>query len=136
MAVAAFWFAVAAFIVVGALNARRGYELKHETIRLMLEKGEKIDDALLRDLVSPPKWHTAHPQPIGAGYTAMRVIGTMLLFAAPGIALLVILAPHGQSTPAVAPVGAAIGILVLLLGIGLHVACRFVTPPPARDGRQ
>ncbi len=96
MAVAAFWIAVAAFIVVGALNARRGYELKHQTIRLMLEKGEKIDDSLFRELIAPPRWHTPRPRTAGGAYTAMRVTGTLALFVAPGIALLIILTGRTQ----------------------------------------
>lgn len=86
MAVAAFWLAVTAFIVVGALNARRGYELKMETIRLMMEKGQKIDDALLRDLLTPAKWYTPPARPVGAGYRTMRIFGTLALFVAPGLA--------------------------------------------------
>ena len=133
MAVAAFWIAVAAFIVVGALNARRGYELKHQTIRLMLEKGEKIDDSLFRELIAPPRWHTPRPRTAGGAYTAMRVTGTLALFVAPGIALLIILTGRTQGNQQQQVAGLAIGILIALIGIGLHVACRFVPRPPGRE---
>jgi hypothetical protein len=136
MAVAAFWIAVAAFIIVGALNARRGYELKHETIRLMLEKGQKIDDALFKELIAPPKWHTPSNQPVGEGYTVMRVMGTMALFAAPGVALLIFLTGHARGNIEQQAAGIGVGIMVALIGIGLHVACRFVTPPQRRSGLQ
>ena len=136
MAVAAFWIAVAAFIIVGALNARRGYELKHQTIRLMLEKGQKIDDALFKELIAPPKWHTPATRSVGEGYTVMRVMGTMALFAAPGIALLIFLTGRVHGNVEQQAAGIAVGIMIALIGAGLHVACRFVTPPPRRSGLQ
>jgi hypothetical protein len=134
MAVAAFWLAVAAFIVVGALNARRGYELKFETIRLMMEKGEKIDEGLLRELLTPPKWYTPPPAKVGAGYTRMRIFGTLALFLAPGIVLFngVIGAYLGK--PSLEAAGMCAGVLIALLGIGLHVCCRFVPRPPPPNG--
>ncbi len=129
MAFAAFWIAVAVCIVVGALNSRRGYELKHETIRLMLEKGQNIDDKLLHEVLLPPKWHEPRSPTPGEGYTVMRVIGTIMLFAALGVAVLLFLIGHFNGYLIVEAVGLGVGILVALLGVGLHVACRFVTPP-------
>lgn len=134
MAVAAFWLAVAAFIVVGALNARRGYELKFETIRLMMEKGQKIDEGLLRELLTPPKWYTPPPAKIGAGYTRMRIFGTLALFLAPGIALVTGVIGAYLDKPALEAAGISAGLLVALLGIGLHVCCRFLARPPPANG--
>jgi|HubBroStandDraft_5_1064220.scaffolds.fasta_scaffold298465_2 hypothetical protein len=131
MAIAAFWLAVTAFIVVGALNARRGYELKIETIRLMMEKGQKIDDALLRDLLTPPKWHSPPPGPVGQGYRTMRIFATLALFVAPGISLFIGLAGGYGGRPDVSAAGIAAGALVALLGIGLFVASRYLPRPPS-----
>lgn len=134
MAVAAFWLAVTAFIVVGALNARRGYELKMETIRLMMEKGQKIDDALLRDLLTPAKWYTPPNRPVGGGYRAMRIFGTLALFIAPGLALILgvpaAYAGHREWQAA----GISAGALLALIGIGLFVASRFLPRPPSDNG--
>ncbi|HTC52133.1 MAG TPA: hypothetical protein VK700_09380 [Steroidobacteraceae bacterium] len=134
MAVAAFWLAVTAFIVVGALNARRGYELKFETIRLMMEKGQKIDDALLRDLLTPPKWHSPPAGPVGQGYRTMRIFGTLALFIAPGLSLVLGLAGAYGGNPAVSAGGIAAGALLALLGIGLFAASRYLPRPPSDGG--
>lgn len=134
MAIAAFWLAVAAFVIVGALNARRGYELKIETIRMMMEKGQKIDDALLRELLTPPKWHTPAARPVGDGYRVMRVFGTLLLFLAPGLALLLGVSGAYSHQPTLEAAGVAAGALLALLGIGLFVASRFVPRPLAEGG--
>jgi hypothetical protein len=129
MAIAAFWLAVAAFLVVGALNARRGYELKIETIRLMMEKGQKIDDALLRDLLTPPKWHSPPPGPVGQGYRTMRIFGTLALFIAPGLSLLLGVTGGYSGRADVEAAGIAAGVLLALVGIGLFVASRFLPRP-------
>ena len=132
MAIAAFWIAVAAFIVVGALNARRGYELKHETIRMMLEKGQKIDDALFKELTTP-SWQTRLSSPPGRGYRIMRVWGTMALFLAPGVALAIYLPGRVNGSVEQQAAALGIGIMIALIGIGLHAACRFLAPPPQRS---
>jgi hypothetical protein len=138
MAIAAFWLAVAAFLIVGALNARRGYELKIETIRLMMEKGQKIDDALLRELLTPPKWHSPPPGPVGQGYRTMRIFGTLTLFIAPGFSLLIGVLGGYSGRPDVEAAGIAGGVLIALIGIGLHVCCRFLPrpqpQPPSENG--
>ncbi len=129
MEVVAFWAVVATLIVMGALNARRGYELKHETIRLMLDKGQPLDEKVFREVLAPPKWVSPRQPTPGTGYTVMRVIGTMALFAALGVALLIFLIGHTLDKQVVETVGVGVGLLIGLLGVGLHVACRFLTPP-------
>lgn len=134
MAVAAFWLAVTAFIVVGALNARRGYELKFETIRLMMEKGQHIDDALLRDLLTPPKWHSPPPGQVGQGYRTMRIFATLALFIAPGLSLLLGVAGSYGGNKVLSAAGVAAGALLALIGIGLFVASRHLPRPPSASG--
>ncbi|HEV2703782.1 MAG TPA: hypothetical protein VGV09_19310 [Steroidobacteraceae bacterium] len=134
MAVAAFWLAVTAFIVVGAMNARRGYELKFETIRLMMEKGQKIDDALLRDLLTPAKWYTPPARPVGSGYRTMRIFGTLALFIAPGLALLLGVPAAYAGSPQWQAAGISAGVLLALVGIGLFVASRHLPRPVADQG--
>jgi len=135
MGIAAFWIAVAAFIVVGALNSRRAYELKHETIRLLLEKDEKIDESILRELMTSSLRYRAPPP--GQGYRAMRIVGTLLLFLAPGLTLLIVLTSHFRAdstgVAAAEAAGIAVGIMLALIAVGLHVACRFVPRPPDQD---
>jgi hypothetical protein len=125
-----FWMAVSAFIVMGALNARRGYEARHETIRLMLEKGEKVDPQLLQDLLKPVPKFTPRQPPAGETYAALRVIGTIALFLAPSITTLIILPALPGADVRQVMIGISVGIVLLMGGLGFHFCTRFVTPPP------
>ena len=54
MVVVTFWIAIAVISIFGMHLARRTQELKHETLRMLVDKGEKIDESLLRELLGPP----------------------------------------------------------------------------------
>jgi hypothetical protein len=124
-----FWIAVSAFIVMGALNARRGYEARHETIRLMLEKGEKVDPQLLQDLLKPVPRLMPRQPPVGETYVAFRVIGTIALFLAPAITTLIILPALPGAEVRQVMIGISVGLVLLMCGLGFHFCTRFVTPP-------
>lgn len=131
MAFVAFWIALAAVIIMGAWNSRRSAELRHGTLRLMLEKGEKVDETVLLGLLKPADPYASNAKP-GDAYKALRIIGTMVLFLAPGLALLLNVIGFINGTREVQVIGLAIGGLLALLGAGLHVCTRFVDRPPAR----
>jgi hypothetical protein len=132
MAYIVFWLATAAVIIVATLNSRRNVELKHETIRAMLEKGEKVDESVLQTLLKPNDPYKTMGGKPGDGYRAMRVIGTLLLFLAPGLALLLILAGYSQNNHTPQVVGIGVGSLIALVGAGLHFATRYVDRPPGK----
>jgi hypothetical protein len=127
-----FWICLAAVIIVGALNSRRTVELRHETLRAMLEKGEKLDESVLQTLLKPNDPYKSMSGKPGDGYRAMRVIGTLLLFLAPGLALLLILVGYSQGNQTPQIVGIGVGSLVALIGTGLHFASRYMDPPPGK----
>jgi hypothetical protein len=136
MEVVAFWIALAAVIIAVAvtsnISAQRSSQVKHETIRLMLEKGEKVDDKLLLELLKPappPKKR----DPSGDIYRFMRVIGTLMLFAGPGVTAIVSLNGYMRDQPHTVVTGLAIGFLIVLVGAGLNYASRYLTQPGSRD---
>ncbi len=140
MGVAAFWIALAAVIISGHWFRSRREAMKQETIRHVVEKTGRLDEAQLKELFPPPSalpphWFRA-PEP-GEGYRTMRVFGTLALFVALGLAIcfsiLYFGAPHwGQVDTAI---GFGVASVVALLGAGLFVASRFVEKPLPKGGR-
>ena len=76
-----FWGFIAAIVVAGIWYAIREREAQHETLRRMIESGQAIDPALLSKLVS-----------LGEGDKHvdrdLKIAGLIVLFVAPGLALL------------------------------------------------
>ena len=109
--------------------------MRHETLRFLIEKNQKLDETQIRELLnpSPPEWmvykHQLHAP--GDGYKALRIIGTILLFLALGFAIVglgrgVLFGLYDRDVVGLMTV---VPILVMV-GIGLFVASRFVTQPP------
>ncbi len=126
MAWLGFWLAVATFIFVGAWNARKAYEVKHQTLRILLEKGEKIDALLLQQLMKPESKSIMRQSYPGEGYMMLRVMGTLSLFSAPAIGGVIFL-NHLDKTNAI-----GLAFVLLMIGAGLHFSSRYVTQPPAK----
>ena len=135
---AAFWIFLAAIIVAGIWRKKHSEAVRHETVRLIIEKNQKLDDAQLKELLNPtpppaPEWLVPKNR-VGDGYRGLRITGTMLMFVALGLFLMacwrgMMLGIHEKSV-----LGIATGIpLVAMLGIGLFVASRYFTPPPPDD---
>ncbi len=133
MEVTAFWIALAAVIISGQWFKARREAMKQETIRHVVEKTGRLDEAQLKELFPtpaplPPHWFRA-PEP-GAGYRTMRVFGTLALFVAVGLAICFSIL---SGTPGWGRLDSAIGFglasVVALLGAGLFVASRFLQKP-------
>ena len=120
----------------GALNSRRNHEMRHMTIRLMLEKGEQVDPQLLRELLKPDASFLPRQPPAGESYTALRVMGTIALFLAPAVAAVIIMPALPSADVRQVMIGLGVGILLLVTGLGLHFCTRFVTPPAPRQKTQ
>lgn len=128
-----FWIFVAAAVVASYWAKSRQEAEKHETLRRLVEKTGVIDEAALKALFNEPPPDDSKP---GYGFRALRVSGTIVLFAAAGLATFFLIAAglgnvfgevierwyHGLA------VSAGLGVL----GIGLFFASRFADPPPAR----
>lgn len=137
---AAFWFFVAAVVVAGIWKKKHGEALRHETVRLLIEKNQKIDEAQLAKLLNPepPDWMGLQPKPgkPGDAYRALRIIGTITMFVALGLLIACfwrvnMLGIHDKSV-----LGMATGIpIIAMVGFGVFVSARFVAPPPPGDNK-
>lgn len=109
----AFWGFIAAVVVAGIWYSIRERQAQHETLRRLIDSGQAIDQALV-------------DQVLGGGRRTdrgLRIAGLIVIFVAPGLAILAWFV--GQlSEPWLMPLlGAA--ALVAFVGIGLLVAAKF-----------
>ncbi len=72
------WSFIAAIIVAGIWDGIRKREAQHETLRRMIESGQPIDQALMDKLLGGSKRLDRD----------LKVAGLIVLFVAPGLALL------------------------------------------------
>ncbi len=132
----AFWIFIAAVVVASIWSSSRKQAEKHETLRRIVEKTGTIDEARLKDLFSDPLSEESKP---GYVYRGLRVWGTVVLFAAAGIATFFLIAGvlgnafgppslFDDSTALIGGLAASAGIAIL--GLGLFFSSRFVEPPP------
>lgn len=123
-------FLFLAAVVVGGMwvDARKEAE-RQETLRRLLDKGDRLDDAQLRELLQSVQrphsrhgWHGDGGRP-GDAARGLRVAGTLIIFA--GIAVMLVfsilnhLRPDGDMLPA-----AAIGLGIVVFGIGFFFGAR------------
>ncbi len=88
---AAFWIFLAAIIVAGIWRKKHSEAVRHETVRLLIEKNQKLEDAQLKELLNPtppptPEWLIPKHKP-GEGYRVLRIFGTILIFIALGLTI-------------------------------------------------
>jgi hypothetical protein len=136
MGAAAFWIALAAVLIAGGYFRSRREALKHETIRLIVDKTGQVDEAKLKEIFQPPA-PPAVPMPPpwapapGSGYRMMRIFGTLALAVAAGLAIsFAILYQAGVDNQYSAMIGFAWAIVVAAAGVGLFVASQYLPPPP------
>jgi hypothetical protein len=134
MAALGFWIFVAAVVVAAALKKMNSEKVRHETLRLLIEKNQKLDEAQLKELLNPtpappPEWLIPRHSS-GDGYRALRVCGTIVMFVALG--LLIVLVWRGMMLGiydrSVLDLGAGVA-LAGMVGIGLFVSSRFLIRP-------
>ena len=137
---AAFWIFLAAIIVAGSWRKKHSEAVRHETVRFIIEKNQKLDEAQLKELLNPtplppPEW-LIHKTKVGTGYRILRVSGTILMFMAFGLFLMACWRGMILGIDEKSVLGIATGIpLVAMLGAGLFVASRFVTPPLSDENK-
>ena len=111
-----FWLFLAAIVVAGMWYDIRKREAQQRTLRSILESGQTIDEDLVDKLLSASSSGTVRLA------RELQVWGVVVLFTAPGLALLAWFIGL-QYAPALYPIlGAA--ALVGFIGIGLVVAAR------------
>jgi len=90
----AFWIFLAVIIIGGIIagNWRNKHieSMKHETLRLIIEKDLKLDDKHLAELFKPNtspshEWDSMNKP--GDTYRVLRVLGTIMMFVALGLGI-------------------------------------------------
>lgn len=110
-----FWAFLAAVIVAGIWYGIRERQAQHETLRRMIETNQPVDQAQMDKLLSSS---------VGSKRVDrdLKVSGLIVLFTAPGVAVLGVFL-SALSTKVLPPLlGAA--ALILFVGIGLLVAAK------------
>jgi hypothetical protein len=109
-----FWIFVAAATVGGIWDGVRKREAEHETLRRMVESGKEPDQRLVNELIGAKK------QPA----RDLKVAGLIVIFVAPGLALMGWVISH-QNEAILVPLLGVAG-LVAFVGAGLLTAARFL----------
>ncbi|MEJ2255985.1 MAG: DUF6249 domain-containing protein [Woeseiaceae bacterium] len=116
-----FWLFVAAAAVGGIWDGVRKRDAEHETLRRMIESGNEPDPALVDKLLGNQK----KPE------RDLKVAGLIVLFVAPGLAIMGLLIGL-QSKEAVMPL-LGVAALVTCVGIGLLTAARYLERARSSD---
>jgi hypothetical protein len=139
MGAAAFWIFLAVVVIMVNWKKKNQESLRHETIRFLVEKNQRLDDAQLSELLNPkpappPEW-LVHKH--GYSYRGLRATGVIFMFLAIGLSIAtawcaILLGMNHQSV-----LGLGIVVpLIAMTGIGLFFSARFVTPPPPDENRR
>ncbi len=129
-----FWLFIAAAVVAGAWEKIRRNAEKHETLRRIIEKTGTVDEAKLKDLFNSSTssdWGAASP---GSGYRALRIIGTVFMCIAAGLAICFFALGNTEVVSRTASIiGLSVSSVVAMFGVGLFFSSRFAEPPPGRE---
>ena len=120
----AFWGFIGAICVAGIWYGLRERQAQYETLRHMIDSGKPIDEALVKEVLGGRNRMDR----------GLKVGGLIVIFAAPGLAVL------GYFIRQISPAGftALLGIagLAAFVGIGLLVAANFAERSYQRDGSE
>ncbi len=137
LGVAAFWMFIAACVVAGIWKQKNSEAIRHETLRQLIAKEQKLDDEQIEKLLNPVGgrgWAAIQEHshlPPGSGYRTLRICGAIAIFIALGLAAAATWQGYflGRMNEEVMGLGTAASITVML-GIGLVFASRFAPKPP------
>ena len=143
MEVAAFWIFLAAIIVAAEWKRKNIETARHETMRLLIEKNQNLDDEQIKELLSshstPSPFQVSQllqksGQRPGAAYKGLRGVGSVIMFIALGLFIAAawvgsVLGTHDETV-----VGLGIAVpIVALVGAGLFFASRFAAKPSSDE---
>lgn len=142
MGVAAFWIAVAAIIVAGRWRDKAKAQMRHETVRFLIEKGEPLDGEQIRELLNPTRpplpanhpWFRPPPPP-PSGYKMFRIFGAILMIGSPGVAALIAGTSYVQETGPELQPAFGVAAFTFLLGFALFFVSRFLAPGEETEHR-
>jgi uncharacterized membrane protein YraQ (UPF0718 family) len=124
-------------VVAGIWRQKNSEAIRHETLRQLIAKEQKLDEEQIEKLLNPPRgsgWAAfqehSHMAP-GSGYRALRIFGSIAIFLSFGLAIAAAWQRllRGQINEDVAGLGTAASILIMI-GIGLLFSSRFAPKPP------
>ena len=113
-----FWMFIAAAAVGGIWDGVRKRDAEHETLRRIIESGKEPDPEVVDKLLGHKK----------APARDLKVAGLIVIFVAPGLALMGFLIDDGAFMPLLGVAG-----LVAFVGIGLLTASKFLERANAED---
>jgi hypothetical protein len=145
MAAAAFWIFLAAVIVAAEWRKKHVEAMRHETMRLLIEKNKDLDEEQLKALLGgshpiPSYFWAMQAQHLkskrGDAYKGLRASGSIIMLIALGllIAAVWVGSIRGINDEAVLGIGIAVPI-VALVGAGLFFASRYAAKPPSGENR-
>jgi hypothetical protein len=113
-----FWMFIAAATVGGIWDGVRKRDAQHETLRRIIESGKEPDQQVIEKLLGEKK----------APARDLKVAGLIVIFVAPGLALMGYLIDESAFMPLLGVAG-----LVAFVGIGLLTASKFMERANAED---
>jgi hypothetical protein len=113
-----FWMFIAAAVVGGIWDGVRKRDAEHETLRRIIESGKEPDPEVVDKLLGHKK----------APARDLKVAGLIVIFVAPGLALMGFLVGESAFMPLLGVAG-----LVAFVGIGLLTASKFLERANAED---
>lgn len=137
MEVAAFWIFLAAIIVAAQWKKKHTESMRHETLRLIIEKNPNLDQEQIAEMLTPKHTHPDMPMPKpwapkpGDARKGFRIFGTIVMFVAFGLtaAGIWLYSVRGMTDDLV---GLGISVpIVALFGISLFICSHLVSKPQA-----
>ena len=116
-----FWMFVAAAVVAGVWDGVRKREAEHETLRRMIEAGQRPDTETIDKLLG----HKKKPA------RDLKVAGLIVIFVAPGLALMGLMISFAEDKALMPLLG--IALLVAFVGAGLLTAAKFLERSSRED---
>jgi len=110
LAALAFWGFIASVVVAGIWSEVRKRDAQHETMRRIVESGQPLDDAVVDKIFQGDKRIDRD----------LRTAGLIVIFVAPGLAVLGWFLGHTSDAAYSALLG--VSVLVAFVGVGLLVA--------------
>ena len=125
MAAMGFWLFIAIVVAAGVWDSIRKREAQHETLRRIIESGQKIDDEMTNKLLSLTGGNENLQRDLNVG-------GVIMLFIAPGMLLMGWIMSIFLEEELFG-VMLAVSALILCIGLGLMVAAYTVKRWYAKD---
>jgi len=118
LAALGFWLFIAAVSVAGIWDGVRKREAEHETLRRIVESGNKPDQQLMDKLFGQ---NSVISRQAKAPERDLKVAGLIVIFVAPGLAVMGWVIGSGTFMPLL-----GVSTLVAFVGIGLLTAAHFI----------